>query len=323
MGIIIITMKTFALACLVASTLAMSEIESAFLGYITEFGKSYSNMAEYEHRLTNFALMHSVIVAHNKTESHFKLGHNKMSDWTEEEYKSILTYKPNMVDTVAAVEASPLGYSPVDWRSGSCLSPIQDQGQCGSCWAFSAVAPMENKYCAQNGTLYKLSEQQLVDCVNLCFGCNGGNAALAFRYWESHNAMSEASYAYTAKDGSCKYSASTAAPVKAVSYTGVTANSPDSMKAALQNNIMSVAIQADQRVFQSYTSGIFTDTSCGTQLDHATNVVGWGSESGMEYWIMRNSWGTSWGDNGYMKLEIVAGVGLCGIQMQPNFPVAN
>merc|ERR1712127_970605 len=160
--------KTFALACLVASTLAMSEIESAFLGYITEFGKSYSNMAEYEHRLTNFALMHSVIVAHNATESHFKLGHNKMSDWTEEEYKSILTYKPNMVDTVAAVEASPMGYSPVDWRSGSCLSPVQDQGQCGSCWAFSAVASMENKYCAQNGTLYKLSEQQLVDCVNLC-----------------------------------------------------------------------------------------------------------------------------------------------------------
>merc|ERR1712127_869434 len=159
-----------------------------------------------------------------------------------------------MVDTVAAVEASPLGYSPVDWRSGSCLSPIQDQGQCGSCWAFSSVASMENKYCAQNGTLYKLSEQQLVDCVNLCFGCNGGNAALAFRYWESHNAMSEASYAYTAK------------PVKAVSYTGVTADSPDPMKAALVNNIMSVAIQANQLSFQLYSSGVFTNTNCGTNL---------------------------------------------------------
>jgi C1A family cysteine protease len=172
----------------------MSEIESAFLGYITEFGKSYSNMAEYEHRLANFAQKHSVIRAHNAENVDYKLGHNKMSDWTEEEYKSVLTYKPNMVETTAAFEASPLGYSPVDWRQSSCLSPVQDQGQCGSCWAFSSVASMENKYCAQNGTLYKLSEQQLVDCVNLCFGCNGGNAALAFRYWESHNAMSESSY---------------------------------------------------------------------------------------------------------------------------------
>jgi len=301
----------------------MSEIESAFLGYITEFGKSYSNMAEYEHRLANFAQKHSVIRAHNAENVDYKLGHNKMSDWTEEEYKSVLTYKPNMVETTAAFEASPLGYSPVDWRQSSCLSPVQDQGQCGSCWAFSSVASMENKYCAQNGTLYKLSEQQLVDCVNLCFGCNGGNAALAFRYWESHNAMSESSYPYTAKDGTCAYSSSSATPVKAVSYTGVTADSPDSMKAALVNNIMSVAIQANQLSFQLYSSGVFTNTNCGTQLDHATNVVGWGTEGSMDYWIMRNSWGSSWGESGYMRLEIVAGVGLCGIQMQPNFPVAN
>ena len=316
-------MKTFALACIAASAFAMSEIESAFLGYITEFGKSYSNMAEYEHRLANFAQKHSVIRAHNAENVDYKLGHNKMSDWTEEEYKSVLTYKPNMVETTAAFEASPLGYSPVDWRQSDCLSPVQDQGQCGSCWAFSSVASMENKYCAQNGTLYKLSEQQLVDCVNLCFGCNGGNAALAFRYWESHNAMSESSYPYTAKDGTCSYDSSSATLVKAVSYTGVTADSPDSMKAALVNNIMSVAIQANQLSFQLYSSGVFTNTNCGTQLDHATNVVGWGTEGSMDYWIMRNSWGSSWGEAGYMRLEIVDGVGLCGIQMQPNFPVAN
>ena len=103
-------------------------------------------------------------------------------------------------------------------------------------------------------------------------------------------------------------------------YTQVAPDSPDAMKATLANNPMSVAIQADQRVFQSYKSGIFDDTSCGTQLDHATNVVGWGSQDGEEYWIMRNSWGTSWGEEGYMKLAIVSGAGLCGIQMQPLFP---
>merc|ERR1712100_60037 len=101
-------------------------------------------------------------------------------------------------------------------------------------------------------------------------------------------------------------------------YKNVTAKSPDAMKTALENGILSVAIEADKRVFQTYTSGIFNSTSCGTNLDHATNVVGWGTSGSTSYWVMRNSWGTSWGENGYMRLEIVSGNGLCGIQMQPN-----
>ena len=95
------------------------------------------------------------------------------------------------------------------------------------------------------------------------------------------------------------------------------------MKAALASNPLAVAIQANQLSFQLYTSGIFTNTNCGTNLDHATNVVGWGTSNGMDYWIMRNSWGTSWGMSGYMELEIVAGPGLCGIQMGPLYPIAN
>jgi len=95
------------------------------------------------------------------------------------------------------------------------------------------------------------------------------------------------------------------------------------MKDALVTYPMSVAIQANQLSFQLYTTGIFTNTNCGTQLDHATNVVGWGTESGMDYWIMRNSWGATWGESGYMRLEIVSGAGLCGIQMQPLYPITN
>jgi len=135
--------------------------------------------------------------------------------------------------------------------------------------------------------------------------------------------MSEASYAYTAKDGTCEYSSSSNTGVMTTGFTNVTADTPSAMKAALNTTIMSVAIQADQRAFQAYSSGIFTDTSCGTQLDHATNVVGWGTEGSMEYWVMRNSWGTSWGDSGYMRLQINDGVGLCGIQMQPQWPATN
>lgn len=182
------------------------------------------------------------------------------------------------------------------------MSPIQDQGQCGSCWAFSSVSALESDYCIANGTLYKLSEQQLVDCVKLCFGCNGGNASLAFNYYQNHYAESETAYPYTAKTGACNYNSAAATVVKTTGWTNVTANSPDSMKSALANNPLSVAIQANQLVFQMYSSGVFTDTSCGTQLDHATNVVGWGTTGTMEYWIMRNSWGTAWGMQGYMQI---------------------
>ena len=132
--------------------------------------------------------------------------------------------------------------------------------------------------------------------------------------------MTEKSYPYTARDGSCKYSSSNHTSVKTTGYTNVTADSPSAMKSALKSHVLSVAIEADKSVFQRYSSGIFNSTSCGTRLDHATNVVGWGTKSGTDYWIMRNSWGKSWGMSGYMELEIVSGKGICGIQMEPNYP---
>jgi len=135
--------------------------------------------------------------------------------------------------------------------------------------------------------------------------------------------MSESSYPYTAKDGTCKYSSSNNTGVNCTGWANVTPNDPNAMKAQLAKSALAVAIEADKRVFQSYTSGVFTSTSCGTNLDHATNVVGWGTESGMDYWLMRNSWGTSWGEQGYMKLEIVSGAGICGIQSDPQYATAN
>ena len=314
----------YILAAMVGAASALSEIESAFLGYITQFGKSYSTMAEYEHRLAQFAQKHSFINGHNASEESYKLGHNKFSDWTQEEYEAILTYKPEMYkpDNFVQLESQPI-LGAVDYRNGNCLNAVQDQGQCGSCWAFSATASMETAYCQAHGSLGKYAEQELVDCVKLCFGCNGGNAALAWNYLKTHAEMTEASYPYTARDGTCQYSSSNNTGVNATATNNVTPEDPAAMKTALDTTIMSVAIQANQLSFQLYSSGIFTNTNCGTQLDHATNVVGWGTSGTMDYWIMRNSWGQSWGENGYMRLEIVAGAGLCGIQMQPQFPTTN
>jgi len=134
--------------------------------------------------------------------------------------------------------------------------------------------------------------------------------------------MSESSYPYRARNGTCKYSSSNTG-VKASGYTNVSADNVSQMKSALAKKPLSVSIQADTNVFQSYRSGIFNSTKCGTSLDHATNVVGWGSSAGTDYWIMRNSWGTSWGEKGYMRLAIVSGKGNCGIQMQPLYTKTN
>ena len=133
----------------------------------------------------------------------------------------------------------------------------------------------------------------------------------------THYAMTEAAYPYTGRDGTCKYNVANSTYVKMESYTNVTADSPSAMKTALNSHVLSVAIQANKMCFQTYSSGIFNNSNCGTSLDHATNVVGWGTSGTTDYWIMRNSWGTSWGEKGYMQLEIVSGKGYCGIQMEP------
>merc|ERR1719389_992372 len=211
--------------------------------------------------------------------------------------------------------------SPVDWRENGAVNEVQDQGQCGSCWTFSTMASFEAAEFIANGNLEKFAEQQLVDCVRLMHGCNGGNVAVAFNYLKKHDAMYETNYRYTAKDGTCEYAAGSGARV-ANAYT-VPKSDATAMKEVVSQTPVSVAIQADQRVFQTYKSGIFDSSSCGTQLDHATNVVGWGEEDGQEFWIMRNSWGTTWGESGYMRIAIEDGHGICGIQMQVDYAQAN
>jgi C1A family cysteine protease len=141
----------------------MSEIESAFLGFITEHGKSYTSTAEYGFRLSQFARAHAEIEEHNMTESTFKLGHNKMSDWTEAEYLAILTHQP-MPEEEKRVEYHPetvASSSPIDWRNYngySYVNAIKDQGQCGSCWSFSSNCALETEYAIKHGQLYNLSE---------------------------------------------------------------------------------------------------------------------------------------------------------------------
>jgi len=247
-----------------------------------------------------------------------------MSDWTTAERKRLLGYKPSMIPRAeATVLSTEDNAATVDWVSAGAVTPVKDQGQCGSCWSFSSTGCMEGVYEIAGNPLTSFSEQQLVDCVTLCFGCNGGNFTTVFNMYAKSNAMyTESAWPYTAKNGNCADNTPSSSPtnMKTTGSVAVTPKDVGSLQAALNLNPVSVAIEADKFKLQAYKSGIFEDANCGTNLDHAVLLVGYGTDtnSGLSYWIMKNSWGSSWGDQGYMQMAITGnGDGMCGVMMDP------
>jgi len=208
------------------------------------------------------------------------------------------------------------------------VTPIKNQQQCGSCWAFSATGSMEGAHFKATGKLVSLSEQNLVDCSQPegNMGCEGGLMDQAFNYTVINKGIdTEASYKYTAMDGTCKFNASNVgATIK--SWTDVASGSePDLQKAVATVGPVSVAIDASQYTFQLYSSGIYHDDNCSSQfLDHGVLAVGYGSvKTGAikDYWLVKNSWGTDWGMKGYIKMSRNNNNN-CGIATAASYPVA-
>jgi hypothetical protein len=292
--------------------------------------------------------------AQNRT---FVLGHNQFSGMNSAEFGSYLwnskggfeyefekfsaevankdyTYVPSDNFRQVAAPAS------VNWVTAGGVTPVKDQGQCGSCWSFSTTGALEGAYFTKNGKLPSFSEQQLVDCDNRKnggkdMGCNGGLMDNAFS-WVSKNGglCSEDSYPYvsgvTKTAGTCATTCTNIAGSKVASFVDVDANSDSAMMTALAKQPVSIAIEADQREFQLYSSGVFT-AACGTTLDHGVLAVGYGSLNSLDYYRVKNSWGTTWGDNGYILLgrgndpatgkPYNAGGGQCGILMEASYPL--
>ncbi len=277
----------------------------------------------------------------------YTLGHNAFSGYSSEEFATLMGFNSDRVKSTGLrgliqgesdLTALPTS---IDWRSKGVVNPIQDQGQCGSCWAFSTIQAVESASAIKYGTLPKLSEQELVDCDNLSnggrdHGCNGGLMDNAFNWIGKNNGVcSESAYPYTSgvtkTSGTCAMKSCTnVAHTDVTNHVDVQTNSDNAMMTALAQQPVSVAIEADQRAFQLYSSGVFT-SACGTNLDHGVGLVGYGTMSGTDYYILRNSWGTSWGVSGYMYLgrgndpatgkPYNGGAGQCGVLGEGSYPI--
>jgi len=309
--------------------------EKEFYEHMEAFKLKFASGAEFIKRLAIFAENVDMIEKHNSDAAQtYKLGRNQFAHLTFSEFVdavkingTIPNSNPNPYGLkheapkdVTALPAS------VDWTTQGAVTPVKNQGNCGSCWSFSTTGSLEGAYYLKYGSLLSFSEQELVSCDNVDQGCNGGWMDDAFTWVKKHGGLTtESAYPYTSGttgvNGNCVTSGYTDnTKVAPASYTDVTANSVNALMSAVAQQPVSIAIQANQPAFQFYTSGVLTG-KCGQRLDHGVLAVGYGTDATtkVDYWKVKNSWGPTWGEAGYIRIERST-ADLCGVLDAASYP---
>ena len=316
------------LGVVICSDVLDAEITLEFGTFMKENGRKYSNLGETIKRYQIFSENYRYIQSHNAKNNDFKLGVNQFADMTMDEVKAtLLKYKkPAVPCTLKHTKTEPKEV--VDWRP-KFVARVKNQGNCGSCWAFSAIGAVESlSAIKRQAAIIEYSEQELVDCAKGWGdnqGCKGGDMSQAFEYIAEQGISLESEYKYEAKDKTCRKKSSS---YKLKGCVNVTSDDSMELLEALNIGPVSIAVKANNRAFMYYRSGIIT-SGCGTdaqELDHGILLVGAAIDSATKtpYWIVKNSWGTSWGQSGYaqIKRDTTKGHGMCGIAMENSYPVA-
>lgn len=303
--------------------------------FMEKYDKEYESVDEFRYRFSIFKENMFDIFEHNSGNHNFTLNMNHFTDLTKDEYRIFNGFSLyNKVDSRFGCEP----FSPkqitagdsIDWRDLDAVTSVKDQGKCGSCWTFSATGAIEGAWAISEQDLVDLSEQELVDCATGIkygsHGCNGGQMDGAFDFVIENGQCQFNQYPYVSGETkSAEDCMNSCTPYAKISDCfDVEPNNQLALKQAVFQQPVAVAIEADTFEFQSYSSGILDTPKCGTQLDHGVLVVGYGEEDGQKYWLVKNSWSEQWGDNGYIKIarsESTNDPGICGIAMQPSFPI--
>jgi len=311
---------------------ASADIQQEWNNFKMTYGKTYNGIDEEQKRFGIFKDNYDFIVKTNAQSLSYKLGVNLFTDLTGDEVAASYTGLKPKSTWADLPHLGTMQYSgkaladSVDWTTKGAVTPVKNQGQCGSCWSFSTTGALEGAWQIAGNTLTSLSEQQFVDCDKVDQGCNGGLMDNAFQFAEKNAICTEGSYPYKGVDGTCQASSCTVGIPKGdvTGYKDVAKDDMQALMEAVTQQPVSIAIEADKSAFQSYQSGVLSST-CGTSLDHGVLLVGYGSDNGQDYWKVKNSWGTTYGENGYVRLlRGKGGAGECGLLSgPPSYPVVS
>jgi cathepsin L len=292
-----------------------------FQSYQLKFNKTYLTEKEYYEKYKMFQTNLQKINLNNLNENkNYKLIVNKFTDTFQ---LSNITYKINSIRKQSICKLIKFSnhltniHNTFDWRIKGIINPIKDQSLCGSCWAFSTISNAEHIWYIYSDKLLDLSEQELIDCVKENNGCNGGKIEPSLEYIINIGLCLEKDYNYLSGNNNissyCKICKSY---VSFINCFTIIPGDQNTLQYVLNKNPVIASIDASSFFFRFYSSGILDEINCGTNSNHAVEIVGYGNENGIDFWIVRNSWGKDWGENGYIRIKrnnVNNDIGICGI----------